>query len=213
MKTVTFELADADDNLHTYEVELFSVDENARLQLMFGQPLIRAVGNLAATLAPVVQSGAVDLDGGEIDVKAVLGAVGWHDAPDVLLPVISEIEARGGPEQVARIFERTTRLVPSPDLEGLPVADGNPIDPNFRQQLKKPEMRDMAFGDGNMYEYWRAAAMVLLVNFTRYGRQGSPSLSGLFKRLIDSFFPASPKSTATPAPNAEQPNASKRRTG
>jgi len=213
MKTVKFELADADDNVRVYEVELFSVDENARLQLLFGQPLIRAVGNLAATLAPAVQSGAVDLDGGEIDVKAVLGAVGWHDAPDVLLPVIEQIEAKGGPALVAQIFERTTRLVPIAELQDLPVAEGNPVDSDFRQPLKDSRMRDMAYGDGNMAEYWKAAAMVLLVNFTRHGRQGSQSLSSLFKTLIGGFFTASQKNTATQAPSVAQPNDSKRQTG
>lgn len=203
MKIVKFSLNDADGVAHTYEVELFSVKENVKLQLMCAQPLIKAIGKLAATIAPALRG----LPGGEgeqeINVREVLSNVDWQSAPEILLSIPEMIEQRGGPDLVTRIFAQTTRLVPIEMLKGRPTISDKPVDPYHRQELELEEHQEHAFGDGNYAEYWQAAAMVLLVNFSRYGRDGSPSWRQLVKKLTLGVWTPYPMSTGTARPSGD----------
>jgi hypothetical protein len=182
VKTVHFDLKDVDGVSHTYNVELFSVAQNAKLQLMCARPLLKAVGKLASVIAPAFR----DLkDAGIENVNAlqIFTAVDWGEATDALLAIPEMLEGRGGAALVTEIFERTERMIPIPALQGLPTATDQSIPTAHPQALKSAQEQDAAFGDGNMAEYWQAAAMVLVVNFTRYGRHGSKGLSELVKKL------------------------------
>lgn len=207
MKIVNFELNDVDGKRHRYEVELFSCDEQARYQLMLGGALVQAVGQLAAQIAPLVKSGAIDFDKGNFNLGEILGEVDWQGIPKIMLPMIEEIERRKGPALVAEIFARTSRLIEVEEHKGLPVADGQPVDPYIRAPLSDPAQRDLAYSDGNLAEYWKAAAMVLIVNFTRHGRNGSLGLNELVSMLTFGIVTPSDTPNETTEPRAAKPSA------
>lgn len=206
MKRVNFELNDVDGKRHRYEVELFSCDEQARYQLMLGGSLIEGIGQLAAQLAPLVKSGAIDFDAGSFNLGDILGEVDWQGVPKIILPMIAEIERRGGSKVVADIFARTWRLTEVPEHRNLPVADGQPVDKDIRSHLADSGQRDLAFSDGNMAEYWKAAAMVLIVNFTRHGRNGSLGLNELVSMLTFGIVDPSAPANETQEPNTDRPS-------
>jgi hypothetical protein len=207
MKIVKFSLRDADGVSHVYEVKLFPVAESVRLQLICAQPLIRAVGKLAATIAPALKS----LPGGEgeqeVNIRELLSNVDWEAAPEILTSIPEMVEARGGAQLVNEIFAHTTRLVPVDMLKGQPTIGDKPINPYHPQELKDPAQQEHAFGDGNYLEYWQAAAMVLLVNFTRYGRDGSPSWKTLVGKLTLGVWQPYPTSTETTRPSSDMQTA------
>jgi hypothetical protein len=162
---------------HEYEVERFSVDEQARLQLLLGEPLFEAIAKAVSTLAPVIQEGGVRkaMEGGTLSemAKALSGA-NWGEAAGVLTPLPKMILDQGGPRLVAQILSKTTRLVPVDALRDKPMPSLTDSDASrdLRQNLGDENDRNQAYGDGNMGEYWKAAAMVLLANFTPTGPTG-----------------------------------------
>lgn len=198
MSIAKFSLTDCHGVERPYEVERFSVDENATFQLMLGAPLIEAVAAAVSTIVPLIQDAAVmaNLAGalpGDGETKGVtlsvdtiakaLGAANWQSAASVLTPIPAMIIAQGGPELVARIMAKTDRLTPIAQLQGQPNVGVAVVDPNYRQHLGNAADRDAAFGDGNMGEYWRAAVMVLVANFSPSGPDGSVSWKGALKSL------------------------------
>jgi hypothetical protein len=193
MKTVEFQLKDVEGVEHTYEVELFSCDENVRFQLMLSTPLINAIVNAVATLAPAFADGA-SID----DLASAAMKVNWLTAPGVFEPIPAMIEARGGADLIAEIFQNTQRLIPIPNLKkGQPTVTDSAIDSDFRQHLKESDARDQAFGDGNFAEYWQAAAMVVLVNFTRHGRGASINWKQLLSSVTGGLLTPSMMATGT----------------
>jgi hypothetical protein len=192
MKTVSFQLKDVEGVEHTYEVELFSCDENVRFQLMLSTPLINAIVNAVATLAPAFADGA-SID----DLASAAMKVNWLTAPGVFEPIPAMIEARGGAGLIAEIFQNTQRLIPIPNLKGQPTVTDSPVDSDFRQHLKNADDRDQAFGDGNYAEYWQAAAMVVLVNFTRHGRGASVNWKALLSSVTGGLLTPSMMATET----------------
>ncbi len=191
MSIAKFTLIDCHGVEHAYEVERFTVDENAEFQLMLGAPLMQGVANAVNTLVPILQdaeirdslTGAVSSNTGSVTVSIdtiakALGAANWHSAAAVLMPLPEMIIQQGGPAMVARIFAKTERLTPIPELQGQPNVGGEVIDPNLRDKLGTPQGRDAAFGDGNMREYWKAAVMVLVANFTPSGADGLTDWKG-----------------------------------
>lgn len=205
MKTVKFSLKDSEGQSHQYEVELFSCDENARLQLIVSKPLLQMIGSVIAALVPAIADGVTldDLDA----ISGMLSKIDWLSAPGALTPLPEMIEERGGPDLVARIFERTARLLPVPELQGATTATGDAaIDPNLRLHLKLASARDEAFGDGNMAEYWAAAAMVLIVNFTKLGRSELIDWKQLVERLTGGILKPSKTSTREPRKDSAKDN-------
>ncbi len=204
MKTVEFQLKDADGLEHTYKVELFSVAENVKYQLMIAGPLMQAVGRTVAAVLPAVSGKKI----GDVlkDMDALVNAlqgVDWTAAPDAVTVIPEMIEARGGAALVTRIFSKTVRLTAIPELQSVATASGDgAIDSDLRQPLESPEQQDAAFGDGNYAEYWAAMAMVLIVNFTRYGRNGSGSWKGLVGTLTGGLVTPLTPTTATPPPSS-----------
>jgi hypothetical protein len=200
-----FSLTDCHGVEHQYEVTRFPVAENASLQLLLGAPLIDAVSNAISTIVPILQDAEVRDQiaaalpkkgpGGEViegttkvtisfeTIAKVLGKANWVTAADVLKPLPEMILAQGGPALMTRIFAKTERLTPVPDLQGLPNAGGPVVDPNLRQNLGTAAGQDAAFGEGNMREYWVAGAMVLIANFTPSGPDGSINWKGAVSAL------------------------------
>jgi hypothetical protein len=207
VKTVYFDLKDADGVSHAYEVDLYSVAENAKLQLMCAGPLLQALGRLAAVVRPALQAVPKGTTMENLDMASALKILGNADLeslPESLMAFPEMIEARGGPDLVTRIFAGTRRCIPIPALQGLPTAAGDDAIPSdHKQALADPVQQDAAFGDGNMGEYWQAAAMVLIVNFTRFGRRGSQPLSGLIKKLTLGIVDLSPVNTETQKPSPD----------
>lgn len=206
MKKVNFELNDVDGKRHRYEVELFSCDEQARYQLMLGGSLIEGIGLIAAQLAPLVKSKVIDFDSGQFNLGDILGEVDWQGVPKIMLPMIAEIERRGGAKIVAEIFAQTYRLMEVEEHKNLPVADGQPVDPYIRNHLADASQRDLAYSDGNMGEYWKAAAMVLIVNFTRHGRNGSLDLNSVVSMLTFGIVDPSAPAIETLEPSSARPS-------
>jgi hypothetical protein len=137
----------------------------------------------------------------------VLRKVDWTLAPGALIVIPEMIEARGGAALVAQIFAHTYRQIPIPELQNVATAHGDgEINSDYEQHLALPEKRDEAFGDGGSAEYWRAAAMVLIVNFTRFGRKGSGSLSGLAESLIAAAATPSTVTSATAPLSSASPS-------
>lgn len=193
MSIAKFSLTDCHGAERAYEVTRFTVDENAAFQLMLGEPLIKAVASVINTLVPIIQNeetraeiiAALPADGEKkqvaVNVQTIaraLAAANWQSVAEVLLPLPEMIIAQGGPALVARIFAKTERLTPIPELQGQPSVSDEAIDPNHRQKLGNAADRDQAFGEGNMREYWLAAAMVLVANFSPSGPDGSVSWKG-----------------------------------
>ncbi len=205
MSIAKFSLKDVHGVERQYEVERFTVDENAALQLMLGAPLLRAVAAAIRTLVPIIQDEEIvselrammpseeqikaDADSGEetpMNVKAIakaLGAANWQMAADVLTPIPAMIIAEGGPELWARILAKTDRLTAIKELQGQPNVGGPVVDPNYRQHLGVAADRDAAFGAGNMAEYWKAGVMALVANFSPSGPDGSVSWKGAVSSL------------------------------
>jgi hypothetical protein len=200
-----FSLTDCHGVEHQYEVTRFSVRENAEFQLMLGSPLLNAVSSVIRTLVPIIQDEEIVSElrdmmpskeqlaeavrGGKktpVNVKAIakaLGAANWQAAAGVLAPIPEMIIAQGGPDLVTRIFAKTERLTPVKELQGQPSVGEEVVDPNFREKLSTEAGQDSAFGDGNMREYWTAAVMVLVANFTPSGPDGSVSWKGAVSSL------------------------------
>jgi hypothetical protein len=209
MKTVDFHLTDADGEQHKYVVELFNCDESVRLQLMVAAPLFDLVGQLLSALVPALGKGKLsELLKSTDAIAAGLQRVDWSTLPGALSALPAAIEERGGPVLIERVFAKTTRLVPIPEAQGAPsVTDGEPVT-DVRQQLAQSDWRDLAFGDGNYAELWSAFVMVLVVNFTRYGRNGSPGLKSAVETLTAGLVTVSPRSTETTAPKSGTSSAS-----
>lgn len=217
MKTVTFKLQDADGLEHDYETELFSCDENAALQLIVAKPLMQLVARAVGALAPVLRV----IDHTELQkvvaekgiaglikmAKDAIPHVDWAMLPDALGAIPDMVQANGGPVLVARMFASTERLIPIPELQGLPTAGGDPVDPFMRQALNLPQQRDLAFADGNMREYWRAFVMVMAVNFTQIGRSGSASWKNAVEAMTFGLLKQSKEETQElkPAPKSGKP--------
>lgn len=198
MSIAKFSLTDCRGVEHAYEVTRFSVYENAEFQLMLGAPLMRAVASAIGTLVPILQdsevrdeiAAALPKDGksGKVTVSVAtiakaLGAANWQEAAGVLEPIPEMIIAQGGPALVTKIFAKTERLTPIPELQGQPSVGEEVVDLNFREKLGTAPGQDSAFGEGNMAEYWKAAAMVLIANFTPSGPNGSVDWKGAVSAL------------------------------
>ncbi len=172
MKTVEFELNDADGKPHRYAVELFSVDQNIRYQLMLAKPLIQAVGKAVAALSPVL-GGLLgeekQEDGWLLDA---VQQIDWATAPDALSVIPEMLEARGGPVIVAELLSQTKRYMTADATVSVPVV-GDQVPEQPHLMMGVAANRDLAYGDGNYGELWSAVAAVVLVNFTRSGRNGS----------------------------------------
>ena len=204
MKTVNFKLKDADGLEHEYEVVLFSVAENVKLQLMVAGPLMEAAGRALATVLPAITGKKIgDVLKDMSTLVAALRLVDWTSAPAALTVIPEMIEARGGATLITKIFNSTTRLTAIPELQNIATASGDgELDSDLRQPLADPVHQDAAFGDGNFRDYWTAAAMVLIVNFTRHGRNGSGSLKGLVGTLTGGLVTPSTPTTGTTPPSS-----------
>jgi hypothetical protein len=176
-----FKLDDCQGVSHEYEVTRFPVDENARLQLLLGEPLIKAVARAIGVLAPVIKEGGLADAMEEGTLQSLAGALSganWSIAADVLTPLPRMILDQGGPALIAQIFAKTVRKVPIDAMRDQPapvLSEDQPVGNCMRQELGNAAHRELAFGDGNMGEYWKAAAMVLVANFTPTGPDGSVS--------------------------------------
>lgn len=199
MSIAKFSLKDCHGVEHQYEVTRFTVDEQAAFQLKLGAPLMEGIAAAISTLVPIAQNEEVRneimgaLPGGGSGQGAVtlslatiakaLSSANWQGAADVLVPLPRMILEQGGPGFIAEIFAKTERLIPVPELQNQPTVGEKPVDPNLRQKLGNAADRDAAFGDGNMKEYWKAAAMVLVANFTPSGPNGSIDWKGAVASL------------------------------
>jgi len=188
LRTVHFELDDRDGKPHLYEVELFSCDENAALQLMVGQPAFEILADLLGTLAPALADGGLELmmrEGKLSELAATLiGKVDVGRVSRVMGPLFAMLQEQGGPEVIARIFGRTKRQIKVKELRGVPTTSGDDKPRDYIEQaLSDPDQRDAAFGDGNMAEYWLASLMVLVVNFFHVGRDRPATWSDAAKSL------------------------------
>lgn len=198
MSIAKFNLTDCHGVEHAYEVTRFTVDEQATFQLKLGAPLMEGVAAAINTLVPIIQNeevrseimAALPGDGEKknvtINVQTIakaLSSADWQSAANVLMPLPKMIMAQGGPTFIAEIFAQTDRLTAIPELQGQPNVGGEVIDTNLRQKLGKADDRDAAFGEGNMAEYWKAAAMVLVANFSPSGPDGSVSWKGAVASL------------------------------
>ena len=200
MSIAKFSLTDCHGVEHQYEVTRFTVDEQAELQLMLGEPLLRAVASAISTLVPIIQDEEIvselrsmipdkEAKKGEkvqVNLKAIaraMGAANWQTAADVLTPIPAMVIAQGGSALWARILANTDRLTPIAELQNQPNVGGPAIDPNYRQHLGTAADRDAAFGDGNMVEYWKAGVMALVANFSPSGPDGSVSWKGAVSSL------------------------------
>lgn len=198
MSIAKFSLTDCKGAEHQYEVTRFTVYENAEFQLMLGAPLMRAVASAINTIVPILQDTEVRDEiaaalpkGGEsgkvtvsvATIAKALGAANWQDAAGVLAPIPELIIANEGPALITKIFAKTERLTPIPELQGQPSIGEEVVDPNFREKLGTAAGQDSAFGEGNMAEYWKAAVMVLVANFTPSGPDGSVNWKGAVSSL------------------------------
>ena len=198
MSIAKFSLTDCQGVEHQYEVTRFTVFENAEFQLMLGAPLMRAVASAIGTIVPILQdqevrdeiAGALPAAGasGNVTVSIAtiakaLGAANWQQAAGVLEPIPEMIIAQDGPALVTRIFKHTQRLTLVKELQGQPSVGEEVVDPNLREKLGTTEGQESAFGEGNMAEYWKAAVMVLVANFTPSGPDGSVNWKGAVSAL------------------------------
>lgn len=188
MSIAKFTLEDCSGVAHEYEVTRFTVDENAEFQLLLGEPLIKAVARTIAVLAPVLKEGGLGeaMETGTLSALAeALSGADWGAASDVLTPLPKMIMDQGGPQLIARIFSKTIRKVPIQAMvdQPTPTLTETPVDNHMRLELGKAEHRDQAYGNGNMGEYWKAAAMVLVANFTANGPDGSVNWKDAFANM------------------------------
>jgi len=205
VKTVHFDLKDVDGVVHAYEVDLFTVAEQARLQIICAKPLFRALGKVGTVISPALKSIPAGITPADLDMAAVVKIMAHADleaAAEALMSIPEMLVEQKGPDLITRIFAGTRRCVEIPALQGLPTASDEPIPTAYKQELRDSAAQDQAFGDGNMAEYWQAAAMVLIVNFTQYGRKGSRPLSDLLGKLTGGILTLSPKSTETEKPSS-----------
>ncbi len=205
MSIAKFSLKDCHGVERQYEVTRFTVDQNAELQLMLGEPLLNAVASAISTLVPIIQDeeivselrammpteeklAAAEASGEKVpmNLKAIakaLGAANWQSAANALTPIPAMIIAQGGPALWARILAKTDRLTAIKELQGQPNVGGPVVDPNYRQHLGTAADRDAAFGNGNMAEYWKAGVMALVANFSPSGPDGSVNWKGAVSSL------------------------------
>ncbi len=174
MRIVKFETKDAAGEPHLYEVELFSCDENASLQLTVGQPIMELVAGIVQAVIPAFAAGMAEqmASGAKLSEMAEhLKAINVATLPQYTAPLFRMIEERGGPALVARIFARTKRATKVKELQGIPSVSDVDVKDYVTESVAEPAVRDRAYGDGNMGEYWLAALMVLVVNFFPVGRE------------------------------------------
>lgn len=194
MKTVKFDLQDADGEGHLYEVELFSCDEAIDLQVMLAQPLLEAVGTIGRVFVGAVKAEGA---GSLVDRINAIDEGDLYAAGGVLSLIPKMIEERGGAALVARIFTRTVRHDRVP-AEPQPVV--------VEQHLVESTARDDAYADGNYLELWKAVLMVLFVNFSRLGRSGSLDWKTLFSRATGGLLKQSQQTTGTARPSGDSPS-------
>lgn len=173
-----FKLEDCNGKEFEYEVTRFTVDEQAKLQLILGEPLFEAVSQALATLAPIMQKG----EAGKIfetnnlsDMGKALSGANWTQAAKILSPIPKMILEKGGPALIEQVFSKTIRKVPieAAQSQTMPVINEDSAPKkDLELDLGNPGHRDQAYGNGNMGEYWKAAAMVLVANFTQSGQSG-----------------------------------------
>ena len=203
MKIVEFELKDAEGVSHRYRVELFSCDESVRLQLMVARPLFDMIGQLLGALVPALGKSKLSELLGSLDgIATGLQLIDWTTLPGALAALPAAIEDRGGPVLIERVFAKTTRLVPIPEAQGLASVSDGPVVTDMEQKIASSDWRDVAFGDGNFAELYQAFGMVLIVNFTRYGRSGSKDWRGIVETLTGGLVTRLTPSTETTAPSS-----------
>jgi hypothetical protein len=203
MSEVSFELEDVHGESHQYKVELFSVDTNANMQLMFIGPVMQSIGRVVEAVAPAMEGQSVEdlLSGGWGNVAAVLRKVDWGKVPDAVAILSGVIKDNGGSELVAQIMCQTKRYYHMKEIASAPtISDKQPEQPCL--DLSKASDRTMAF-EGNYGEYWSAALMVLLVNFTQFGRSGSANLKSALGLLTLGVLNPSGKSEETEKPRSD----------
>ncbi len=157
--------------------------------------MVRLIG----ALAPAFADGEVDLTDTSALTKR-LNKIDFAQAPEALAILMEMVEKQGGPDLVTRVWDRTVRLEPIPEAKGQPQIGDKPVKQNIRYELKDPSVQDHIFGDANFGEYWMAFVMVLLVNFTRYGRTGSPSWKAGLEKLTGGLWSQSENETERPRP-------------
>jgi hypothetical protein len=185
VKTVEISLTDVDGAEHRYQIELFSCDESVRLQLIVAQPLLKALGQIAAGVAPGLAAG----EGEDVPLLQRIAAMDLSSLSEALPEIPRMLEERGGPELIQQIFKRTKRDMHAVDSDGVVHEHMAP--------LSAANNRDDAFADGNFLEYWQAVASVLLVNFTRHGRNGSLSSSDLLSAVTGGLIRRTKAATTT----------------
>ena len=91
-----FNLNDCNGESHEYQVQRFTVDENAELQLLLGEPLLQAVSRAIGVLAPVMKSELSDaVEGGTLgDIAKALSGANWGIASDILTPIPKKADRR-----------------------------------------------------------------------------------------------------------------------
>jgi hypothetical protein len=206
MTTVNFELDDAQGVSHKYEVELFSVDVNANLQLKFVGPVMQAIGRVIMAAAPAMgdKSMAEVLSADYGEIAAMLKRIDWVKAPEAVAILSDVIQANNGSDLVAQILCQTKRYYHLPEIADAPtITNSVPRQPCL--DLAKATDRTTAF-ERNYGEYWSAALMVLLVNFTQSGSSGSTSLKDAFETLTLGVFKQSEKTEETPEPKGDTSN-------
>jgi hypothetical protein len=206
VKIVNFQLNDSEGTAHRYEVELFSCDESAALQLEVAQPMMQVIGGALAAIMPALGGDMrerlerfIEGDTSSLTLSDVIEAVSrvnWADAPEAFLSVPRTILQYGGPAMVQRVFARTNRCIENKEAAEAPTASDE-YDPYIRQPLADPKMRDMAFGDANYGEYWLAFVSVLLVNFTQRGRGELLTWSAFASHMTGGLWTRSSQITAT----------------
>jgi hypothetical protein len=203
MSEVSFELEDVHGEVHRYVVDLFSVDTNANMQIMFIGPVMQSIGRIIGALGPALEGKTIDqvLNGGWPEFAAILRGVDWVKAPDAINILSDVIKANGGSELVAQILCQTKRYYHVPEIASAPtISDKQPEQPHL--DLSKPADRTLAY-DGNMGEYWKAAFMVLMVNFTQLGRSGLTSLNDALGLLTLGTLKRSEKTEETAKPKSD----------
>lgn len=188
MSVARFTLKDCHGVEFEYQVTRFSVDENAEFQLLLGEPLLKAIARAIEVLAPAIREGELGpaLESGTLQSLAEgLSGANWGAASEILTPIPRMIIAQGGPALIARIFSKTVRKVPIAAMatQAAPALTETPVADHMRLELGNPAHRDQAFGDGNMAEYWKAACMVLVANFTANGPDGSVNWKNALKNM------------------------------
>lgn len=176
MSVAKFTLEDCKGVVHEYEVTRFTVDENAEFQLLLGEPLLKAVARAIGARAPVIKEGGLGDAMEEGSLSALAGALSganWGAAAEILTPIPKMIIEQGGSQLVAKIFAKTIRKIPIRAMQGQPTISESGVSDTMNLELWRAEHRDQAYGEGNMGEYWKAACMVLIANFTPSGPDGS----------------------------------------